>query len=143
MRFLDDPGQVAALRSARTIAVLGANPDPERAAYWIPEYLASVGYRIIPVATMEFGVDTILGERVVRSVREAGPVDLVSVFRKPADVSAHLADLLDARPPLVWFQSGLLHGPSADILLTAGIAVAHACIGCRRAAISPATDPLW
>lgn len=143
MRILDDAEMVSVLRSARTVAVLGANPDPQKAAYWIPEYLASVGYRIVPIVTRDSAVDTLFGERIIRSVVEAGPVDLVSVFRKPADAGRHLDDLLLARPPLVWFQSGLLHGPTAEALLDAGIRVAHACIGCRRAAIPPATDPLW
>ncbi|MEM6927491.1 MAG: CoA-binding protein [Myxococcota bacterium] len=74
---------------------------------------------------------------------DAGPVDVVSVFRKPCDVPGHLDGLLRARPPVVWFQSGLLHRPTAARLVHHSIRVAHACIACRRAAVDPATEPLW
>jgi predicted CoA-binding protein len=133
------------LRETRTIAVLGAKPQSRReaAAYWIPEYLCSVGYRIIPIAVKDYGEDMVFGEPVRRSVLEAGRVDVVSVFLKPEAVPNYLDDLLAARPPVVWFQSGLLHPGSAQELVAAGIRVAHSCIGCRRAAMPPALDPLW
>jgi predicted CoA-binding protein len=143
--LISPAAQEQLLREARTIAVLGAKPASRReaAAYWIPEYLASVGYRIVPIVLKEYGEDTIFGEPVHRSVVQAGSVDVVSVFLKPEAVSNYLDDLLAARPPVVWFQSGLLHPESALALLVAGIGVAHACIGCRRAAMQPALDPLW
>jgi hypothetical protein len=115
----------------------------DKAAFWIPEYLAAVGYRIVPVPVDPCDEPTILGEPIVASVTAAGPVDVVSVFLRPERVPEHLEDLVAARPPVVWFQSGLLHRASAARLASEGIRVAHACIGCRRAAIPPATAPLW
>ncbi len=38
-----------ALRSCTTIAVLGAHHEPRRAAFYVPDYLAGQGYRVLPV----------------------------------------------------------------------------------------------
>ncbi|MEM6927492.1 MAG: CoA-binding protein [Myxococcota bacterium] len=74
--LLDDEAMVSILRSSRTIAVLGirSRHHADRAAYWVPEYLAEVGYRIVPVPThpLPAGVERILGERAwSRVLREA------------------------------------------------------------------------
>src|SRR5262245_38018128 len=42
----------------------------------------------------------------------------------------------------VWFQSGLVHEPSAQALRDAGITVLDECIGCRRASMIPSVAPL-
>jgi predicted CoA-binding protein len=133
-----------ALRWSLRVAVLGIKPESlrHRAAYYIPAYLADVGYEIVPVPVGFAEVDRILDRPVCRSLREAGDVDILSVFRRQEEVPAHLSDILELRPKLVWFQSGLMHVPSAQILVAAGIAVAHECIGCRRATISPTCAPL-
>jgi hypothetical protein len=52
-----------------------------------------------------------------------GPVDLVDVFRRPADIPAHLPDLLAKAPRVVWFQLGIRHDAAAEQLARAGIAV--------------------
>ena len=53
-----------------------------------------------------------------------------------------MTEMLELNSEVVWFQSGLMHDESARALVTAGINVAHECIGCRRAAISPGALPL-
>jgi len=52
-----------------------------------------------------------------------GPVDMVNVFRRPADIPPHLPDILAARPRVVWFQLGIRHDGAAETLARAGIAV--------------------
>ena len=141
---LDGDAIETILRRSRTIAVLGIKPESRRelAAYWIPEYLASVGYEIVPVPVYYPEVVEILGTRVVRSLRELSRPDIVSVFRKPEHVAQHLDDLLALAPPVVWFQSGCLDLDAARTLSSANIDVVHDCIACRRAAIAPSTAPL-
>src|SRR6059058_2378294 len=81
------------LRSARTIAVVGASDKPERASNEVASYLQSQGYRIIPINPAYAG-QQILGETVYASLQEAADalapvgvrIDVVDVFRKAEDV---------------------------------------------------------
>jgi predicted CoA-binding protein len=142
--LLDPAGMERVLRRARRVGVLGIRPGSRRdkGAFYIPAYLAEVGYEIVPVPTHPTEETAILGFAVRATLRDAGDLDILSVFRRPEQVPAHLADILAVRPGVVWFQSGLLHLPSAEALVAAGIEVAHDCIGCRRAEIAPAWSPL-
>lgn len=133
------------LRDARRIAVLGIKPESRKAAagFWVPDMLQRLGYEIFPVPVRYPEVREILGRPVVRGLRALPvAVDIVSVFRKPAEVPEHLDELLAVRPPVVWFQSGCLEFASAEALVAAGIVVVHDCIACRRATIRPAYAPL-
>lgn len=113
------------LDRVRTVAVLGIKTaDSGAAAYEVPAYAQRAGLRIIPVPVYYPEVTEILGAPVHRSVAAIGePVDLVNVFRRPKDLSAHLDDLLAARPGAVWFQSGIREDAVAEVLARAGIAV--------------------
>jgi uncharacterized protein len=114
------------LGTARRIAVLGIKPASHagQPAHWVPEYLQSAGYEIVPIPVYFPDATEILGEPVVRSVDEApGPIDLVLVFRRPGDLPGHLDDLLAARPPAVWLQSGIRNDEFARRLAEAGIQV--------------------
>mgnify|MGYP003885103145 FL=1 len=131
------------LRDARSIAVLGMKPDSrsERAAFYIPEYLASVGYELIPVPTRYPDATVILGRAVVRDLAGVR-ADVVSVFVKPEEQPPLLPALAVVDAPVIWFQSGFMHREVAAALEVAGKVVVHACIGCRRAEITPALEPL-
>jgi uncharacterized protein len=134
-----------ALHTARTIAVLGIKPESRSHldAHQIPLYLQKVGYDILPVPTRYPEATHILGVRVHRRLTDLpGPIDVLNVFCKPADFTPHLAGVLSVRPPIVWFQSGLLVPEAARALVDAGIAVAEECIGCRRASLPPSWAPL-
>ena len=136
---------VAILRHSKRIAVLGAKPASrlEEAAYWVPLMLQRVGYDVIPVPVRYPETTMMLGRPVFRRVQDVpAPIDILSVFRKPADMSPHLPDILAACPKVVWFQSGLLEETTAHALWTSGITIVHDCIACRRATIAPSTAPL-
>ena len=113
------------LAGVRRVAVLGAQPasKADRAAHYVPAYLAAAGIDVIPVATYDVGVPEIFGHAVRRTVSEAGAVDLVDVFRKASDLPGHLDDLLAARPRAVWLQSGIRDDALAARLIAAGISV--------------------
>jgi len=120
-----EAGITALLDRTRTIAVLGIKvPGKSAPAYDVPAYAQRAGFRIIPVPVYYPEVTEILGEPVHRTVAAIGePVDLVNVFRRPADIPAHLDDLLAARPWAVWFQLGIRHDEAAETLARAGIDV--------------------
>ncbi|MBX3134175.1 MAG: CoA-binding protein [Gemmatimonadaceae bacterium] len=125
--LLETDEQISALLAeVRTVAVLGIKTaDSGRApAYYVPEYAQRAGLRIVPVPVYFPEVTEILGEPVYRRVSDIGEaVDLVNVFRRPADLPAHLDDLLAARPRAVWLQLGIRHDAVAETLARAGIQV--------------------
>ena len=92
----------------------------------MPEYLQAQGVRIVPVPVYHPEATHILGEAVYRTlaaVPQPPPLDVVCVFRRPADVAAHLGDMLQARPAAVWMQSGISCAATAEALARAGVKV--------------------
>jgi predicted CoA-binding protein len=124
--LLERPDDYAELvRGLKRVAVLGIKTEAQSGepAFYVPEYLARAGVEVVPVPVYYPEATTILGRPVVRKVVEAGAVDLVDVFRRPRDVAGHLDDLLAARPPAVWLQSGIRNDEVAEALAKAGIKV--------------------
>lgn len=113
------------LLESPTIAVLGVHHEPEKAAFYVPEYLHDEGYRIIGV-NPQFRGQKLFGEQVRDTLAEIGePVDLVDVFRRAELISQHVEDILamQPRPKVVWFQLGIKNDEVARILEAAGITV--------------------
>ena len=113
------------LTTSPTIAVLGVHREPEKAAFYVPEYLHDEGYRIIGVNPRFRGAE-LFGERVRDTLAEiAEPVDVVDVFRRAERIPQHVEDILamKPRPRIVWFQLGIRNDEVARILEAAGITV--------------------
>src|SRR5262249_25429066 len=113
------------LRESRTIAVLGAKRQPSAAAYYVPAYLADRGYRIVPVNPTIEGT-TLFDTKVKGTLADlVDPVDVVEVFRRPAYLPGHAAEIraLPWRPAVVWFQLGIRNEFAASQLARAGIRV--------------------
>jgi predicted CoA-binding protein len=111
---------------AKRIAVLGIKTEAQsfQPAFYVPEYVQSEGYEIIPVPVYYPDVTTILGQPVYRRVADIPvDIDIVNVFRRSHDVPAHVDDILAKRPKAVWMQSGIRHEGAAERLARAGIDV--------------------
>jgi len=107
---------------AKTIAVLGASPKPEKASHHVAKYLKEAGYKMIPVYPKG---EMILGEKVYKSLADIEEqVDMVVVFRKPDALSA-IADAVIARSDVktYWTQLGLINNDAAQRVKDAGINV--------------------
>jgi len=120
-----DPAALRDLvRAARRIAVVGLSPKPQRPSHGVAAYLQRAGYTIIPVHPAG-GVT--LGERVFPDLRsaasEAGPIDIVNIFRRSEHIPALLDALIEVRPRLVWMQMGIRNDEVARALEAEGIAV--------------------
>lgn len=122
---MNDPREIrSALESARTIAVVGCSPNPERPSNAIARYLLEQGYRVIPVNP---GHSRVLGQTCYRSLREVPAdveIDIVDVFRR-SDQVAPVAEEAIARGARFFFmQQGVVDQDSARRLEDAGIPVA-------------------
>lgn len=124
------------LERCRTIAVVGVKAGADDDAFRVPKYMQAHGYEIVPISPK---LDSVLGERVVRSLGEVGkPVDLVNLFRAPQHLPAHTDEILamQPRPKAVWFQLGIRDDASAERLRAAGIQVVQdACLMVEHARV--------
>jgi predicted CoA-binding protein len=123
---LDDGDLAALLRRTKRIAVLGIKTEAQQGqpAIEIPRYLVGAGFEVIPVPVYYPDVTTILDRPVYRRLVDIpGDIDVVDVFRRPADVPAHVDDILAKRPRAVWLQLGIRNDAVADRLTAEGIDV--------------------
>ena len=108
------------LRDARTIALVGASPKPDRPSHRVMRYLLSHGYRVIPVRPV--GCDEVLGVPCARSVAEIEEaVDIVDVFRRAAATPEHARDAVAAGAGALWLQLGIRSADSRRIAEEAGL----------------------
>ena len=113
------------LDHARTVAVLGAHPDSNRPAHYVPAYLSDMGYRVLAVNPQCAG-QVLFGHTVVATLPElAEPADVVDIFRRSDLLPGHLAEILAMRPlpRWVWLQSGVRNDEFAEQLRAQGIQV--------------------
>ncbi|MDI3316191.1 MAG: CoA-binding protein [Bacillota bacterium] len=112
------------LRRARTVAVVGLSPRPERPSHDVARYLQEHGYRIVPVNP---GHDEILGERSypsVESIPAELAVDVVDVFRRPEEVPGVVEQVLRrGSVGALWLQLGVIAPEAARKARDAGLLV--------------------
>ena len=114
------------LKETRTVAVLGIKTEAQatQPAFYVPRYLQTAGFQIIPVPVYYPKATQILGQQVYRRLVDIPTdVDLVNVFRRSQDVPPHVADILAKMPKAVWLQSGIRNDAAAETLAKAGIKV--------------------
>lgn len=112
----------ALLRRAKTIAVVGLSATPGKPSYHVAEELQKFGYRIVPVNPT---ADRILGERawpdLAAALQNAGPVDIVDVFRKPDAVAGIVDESIRLGVKALWLQEGVVDESAARRAQAAGI----------------------
>lgn len=114
------------LGRVKRIAVLGIKTEAHsyQPAYYVPEFVQSAGYEIVPVPVYYPEATVILGQPVYRRLVDIpGDIDMVNIFRRSPDVPPHIDDILAKRPRAVWMQSGIRHAEAAERLARAGIDV--------------------
>jgi len=109
------------LTAAKTIAVVGLSPKPDRDSYQVAAYLQQHGYRVLPVRPAQA---EILGEKSYASLDDiTGPVDIIDVFRSPDQILPHAQEALRLKPKVFWMQEGIENREAAALLTAAGIHV--------------------
>ena len=110
------------LNSVKTIAVVGWSPKADRPSHGVAAFLAGRGYRVIPVNPGQAGQEA-LGETVVATLAEAGPVDMVDIFRRSDEAGAVMDEAVAVGAKVVWTQLGVVDEAAATRARAAGLKV--------------------
>jgi predicted CoA-binding protein len=115
------------LQGSRTIAMVGASSNPDRASFGVMRRLQRNGFRVIPVNPNE---TTVHGERAFASLTDVQErVDIVSVFRRPEFTPPIADDAVTIGAKAIWLQSGIWNDDTARRAKAGGlIVVMDACI---------------
>lgn len=119
---LPDETVTKLLRTTKRIALVGASTDPARPSFGVMRFLLERGYDVTPVNPDHLG-ETIHGRTVVATLDDAGPLDMVDVFRRSEFVApvVHAAIRLGANS--VWMQLRVIDEDAAAMARAAGITV--------------------
>jgi hypothetical protein len=94
----------------KTIAVYGMSRDPGKAAQWVPSFLDSKGYNIIPINP---SADRIIGRKAYRRLEDVQEhIEVLEVFRPSGQVPGVVKEAVERKKKkgdiyVIWLQSGI------------------------------------
>jgi predicted CoA-binding protein len=109
------------LINSKAIATVGFSQDPKKPGYYVPQYMMDKGYHVIPVNP---SFQEILGQKAypdLLSIPE--PVDIVQIFRPPAEVPAVVDQAIQKGARVIWMQIGAVNPEAAQKAIDAGLVV--------------------
>src|SRR5688572_32821424 len=100
------------LRDAKTVAIVGASPNPARSSYFVATYLKQSSdyelYFVNPNAT------EILGQPAYPNLAALPEVpDIVVVFRRGSDIPSVIDDVVAVGAKTIWVQLGIWNQDAA------------------------------
>ena len=110
------------LKTAKTVAVVGISDKPNRPSYGVAKYLLENShfdiYFVNPL------LEEVLGQKVYKSLKEIpAHIDIVDVFRKPADCLQVLEESVEIGASAIWLQLGISVPEVAEMGSKAGLSV--------------------
>jgi uncharacterized protein len=109
------------LASARTVAIVGMSADPRKASSFVASYLQHEGYRIVPVNPRG---GRVLGETIYPDLASIPvPVDIVDVFRPPAEAVEFARGAVAIGARALWLQLRIVNFEAAELATAAGLDV--------------------
>ena len=129
MSFQNPPTAVIRelLRKSRIIAVIGLSDDPTRPSHDVSRTMRDYGYRILPVNPKLAEWEGVPAYPTLQAAAAAlGPgerIDIVNVFRRPAQVGDVVDECLRLGLPALWLQLGVINEPAAEKAAAAGMTV--------------------
>lgn len=128
------------LQKSRTIAVVGLSDNPARPSHGVSCSMRDFGYRILPVNPRLTDWEGLPAYPSLAAAAAAlGPderIDIVNVFRRPAQVGAVVDECLRLGLPALWLQLGVVNEAAAQRAMDAGMTVVmDRCIYVDRAAM--------
>ena len=121
MAITDDEELKQIYADTKTIAVVGASANEEKAAHTIPRYLQRNGYKVIPVNPRG---GEILGEKVYEKLTDVPEeIDVVDVFRPSEETPDVAKDAVAVGAKVLWLQEGIASDEAERIASDAGLKV--------------------
>ncbi len=116
----------AILTGVRTIAVVGASPNPARPSYEVLGFLIARGFETYPVNPFHAGALLRGRTTFARLADVPAPIDMVDVFRNPAAAGGVVDEALglDPLPCVIWMQLGVVDEAAAERARARGVTVA-------------------
>ncbi len=109
------------LKKYRRIAVVGISEREGRPGNYVPDYLRSQGYTILPVNPT---IESWQGLEAYPDLKSVPPpVEIVNIFRKPQDVPPVVDEAIAAGAKVIWMQSGIVNEEAAAKARAAGLEV--------------------
>ncbi len=124
--ILTTPSQRRALLARiRTIAVVGASPNPVRPSYTVFSYLRrQPGYDVVPINPTTQQIDRIkVYPSLAAYAADRGVPDVVDVFRRPSELVAVVNDAIAIGVTAIWFQYGVINDDAIALADSSGMDV--------------------
>lgn len=108
----DAKARLRILNAAKSVAIVGASPKPQRSSFFVGTYLQqSSDYRLYFVNPME---TEILGQPAYASLQDLpGVPDVVVVFRRGSDIPKVVDEVVAAGAKTIWVQLGIWNEEAA------------------------------
>ena len=119
---LDDAAIRSVLEGVRRVALVGASSRPERPSFGVMRFWLARGVPVVPVNPGLAG-QMLQGQRVVASLADAGPLDLVDLFRASEHVGPELDEAIRLGARTVWMQLDVVDEAAAVRGRAAGLTV--------------------
>jgi uncharacterized protein len=109
------------LSQYRTVAIVGASPNPERPSHRVADFLKKEGFRVIPVTP---NADKVVGETAYPNLTSIPvSVEVVDIFRRSEDVLPIVEEAILIGAKAVWMQEGIVNEEAAAKARKAGLLV--------------------
>jgi hypothetical protein len=124
--MLTDKDIQGILEKYHSIAVCGMSKSEGKPAHYVPAFLLSKGYAIIPVNP---SADTIINLKSYASLRDIPQrIDVLQIFRPSAQVPDVVREALERRQErgdieVIWLQDGIYNEEARKLAEQAGITV--------------------
>ncbi len=113
--------EIKEIYSLKNVAVIGISKNQEKAAHYVPKYLAENGYNIIPINPSS---DEILNKKCFPSINDVDEsIDIVDVFRPSDQVLPFVKDAIKKKPKVIWLQEGIHNTEAEELARKEGITV--------------------
>lgn len=115
--------EIRQILSLNKVAVVGMSKNEEKAANYVPKYLISQGYDILPVNPT---ADVILDRKCHSTLSDISePIDIVDVFRPSDQVLPVIQEAIKKKPKVIWLQEGIHNEEAENMARNAGIKVVY------------------
>jgi predicted CoA-binding protein len=113
------------LDRSKTVAIVGASPNPTRPSYFVFSYLRTKAkLTIVPINPMVAEIDGVRSYPTLAAYAAVhGAPDIVDVFRKPADAPAVVHEAIAVGAKAIWFQYGVINEEAIRMADEAGLDV--------------------